>query len=380
MTGRPPVALVHDYLTQRGGGERVVLTLADGYPGATIHTSLYDPQGTFPGFAGHDVATLPLDRVRLLRDHHRLALPFLAPAFSRLVVDADVTICSSSGWAHGAQVTGSKIVYCHNPARWLYQRDLYLAGSSPPVGHRAGRPVPLAAPLGPAGGSHRRPLPGQLPGRPGTGGRGLRDRRRRGPPAGRHRRRRRPSGPGGHRAGLRAVRVAPPPLQERRRGRRGLRPATGTATGRRRHGSAVRGTGVGGAGQCAPAREGGRRGAALALRGVGGPGGRLLRGLRPHPDRSGGVRTPHRGAAVGRIPRHHRRGRDRRVLRRADPGRHRRRTGRAGGDELVGRDADGHAGHYAPGRFLRFGGRRGRRVRRRPAEPGRTALRRRRAP
>ena len=65
MTGRPPVALVHDYLTQRGGAERVVLTLADAYPGATIHTSLYDPDGTFPGFAAHDVRTLPLDRIRL---------------------------------------------------------------------------------------------------------------------------------------------------------------------------------------------------------------------------------------------------------------------------------------------------------------------------
>ena len=127
---RAPVALVHDYLTQRGGAERVVLTLADGFPDAVIHTSLYDPGATFPGFRDHEVRTLPLDRVALLRDHHRLALPLLAPAFSRLHVDADVTICSSSGWAHGAHVTGAKVVYCHNPARWLYQRDQYLAGSS----------------------------------------------------------------------------------------------------------------------------------------------------------------------------------------------------------------------------------------------------------
>ena len=134
MTGRPPVALVHDYLTQQGGAERVVLTLADAYPGSAIHTSLYDPAGTFPGFAAHDVQPLPLDRIRLLRDHHRLALPLLAPAFSRLHVDADVTICSSSGWAHGAHVSGAKIVYCHNPARWLYQADRYLAGSSKVAG------------------------------------------------------------------------------------------------------------------------------------------------------------------------------------------------------------------------------------------------------
>jgi glycosyltransferase involved in cell wall biosynthesis len=127
---RPEIALVHDYLTQRGGAERVVLTLADAYPAAAIHTSLYAPDDTFPEFRHHTVVTSPIDRIALLRDHHRLALPLLAPVFDHLHVDADVAICSSSGWAHGAPVTGAKIVYCHNPARWLYQRDQYLAGSS----------------------------------------------------------------------------------------------------------------------------------------------------------------------------------------------------------------------------------------------------------
>ena len=128
--GPVPVALVHDYLTQRGGAERVVLSLAEAFPGAPVYTSLYDPPGTFGEFGSLDVRTLPLDRVALLRHHHRLALPVLAPAFSRLEVDAEVTVCSSSGWAHGASVTGRKVVYCHTPARWLYQSDRYLSGSA----------------------------------------------------------------------------------------------------------------------------------------------------------------------------------------------------------------------------------------------------------
>ena len=129
MTPGRSLALVHDYLTQRGGAERVVLALADAYPDAPILTSLFDPAGTFPDFAAHDVRTLPIDRIRWLRAHHRAALPLLAPSFSRLRVDAEVAICSSSGWAHGARVTGRKVVYCHTPARWLYQRDRYLSGS-----------------------------------------------------------------------------------------------------------------------------------------------------------------------------------------------------------------------------------------------------------
>ena len=38
----------------------------------------------------------------------------------------DVALCSSSGWAHGATARGRKVVYCHTPARWLYQTDRYL--------------------------------------------------------------------------------------------------------------------------------------------------------------------------------------------------------------------------------------------------------------
>ena len=69
-----------------------------------------------------------IDRIGPLRRHHRAALPLLAPTFSRLAIDADVAVCSSSGWAHGAHVSGRKIVYCHTPARWLYQSDRYLRG------------------------------------------------------------------------------------------------------------------------------------------------------------------------------------------------------------------------------------------------------------
>jgi glycosyltransferase involved in cell wall biosynthesis len=124
------VALTHDYLTQRGGAERVVLSLARAFPGAPLYTSLFEPNTTFPEFASVDVRPGPLSRLRPLRREHRLAFPLLAPAFSKLEIDADVAVCSSSGWAHGARVRGHKIVYCHTPARWLYQPARYLRGRS----------------------------------------------------------------------------------------------------------------------------------------------------------------------------------------------------------------------------------------------------------
>jgi glycosyltransferase involved in cell wall biosynthesis len=121
------VAVAHDYLTQRGGAERVVLSTMKAFPGAPLYTSLYEPALTYPEFGEIDVRTSPLNSVRALRDSHRLALPLLAPAFSAIHVDADVVVCSSSGWAHGIVTRGRKIVYCHSPARWLYQRDRYVA-------------------------------------------------------------------------------------------------------------------------------------------------------------------------------------------------------------------------------------------------------------
>lgn len=120
------VALVHDYLTQRGGAERVVVSLTRAFPDAPLYTSLYEPGTTFPEFRDVDVRPSRLNRLAVLRDRHRLALPFIAGSFSGLSVEADVTLCSSSGWAHGANATGRKVVYCHTPARWLYQADRYV--------------------------------------------------------------------------------------------------------------------------------------------------------------------------------------------------------------------------------------------------------------
>ncbi len=121
-----PVALVHDQLVQRGGAERVTLLLTEAFPDAPLYTSFYEPADTFPEFASVDVRPSPINRIAPLRARVRLALPVLAPAFSRIRPDAAVTVCSSTGWAHGVRPRrGRTVVYCHAPARWLYQPDPY---------------------------------------------------------------------------------------------------------------------------------------------------------------------------------------------------------------------------------------------------------------
>ncbi len=131
----PSVAIAHDYLTQRGGAERVVLALLRAFPDAPVYTTLYDPDGTYPEFRDATVVVSPINRIGLLRRNHRAALPLLPLAARSFRIPQDIVVASSSGWAHGFPESGRTLVYCHAPARWLYQPEAYL-GSSPSRSHK----------------------------------------------------------------------------------------------------------------------------------------------------------------------------------------------------------------------------------------------------
>jgi glycosyltransferase involved in cell wall biosynthesis len=125
------VALVHDYLNQRGGAERVVLEMAQMWPQAPIYTSLYRPESTFPEFRELDVHTSPLDRLPVDRGFRNL-FPLYPLAFRSFgTLPARLVVSSSSGWAHAVKThpDALHVVYCHTPARWLYGGD-YLGASN----------------------------------------------------------------------------------------------------------------------------------------------------------------------------------------------------------------------------------------------------------
>lgn len=121
-------AIVHDYLNQRGGAERVVLAMAAAYPNAPIYTSLYRPESTFDGFRHREVRTSWLDRLPV-DESFRTLLPLYPAAMRDLgPIEEDVVLSSSSGWAHAVRTAPGSlhIVYCHTPARWLYRGDEYF--------------------------------------------------------------------------------------------------------------------------------------------------------------------------------------------------------------------------------------------------------------
>jgi glycosyltransferase involved in cell wall biosynthesis len=125
------VALVHDYLNQRGGAEKVVLELAELWPDAPIYTSIFRPASTYQEFSRRQIHASFLDRLPVDAGFRGLA-PFFPAAFRSLgTLSQDLVISSSSGWAHGVRVGSSSthVVYCHTPARWLYAPEQYRGWS-----------------------------------------------------------------------------------------------------------------------------------------------------------------------------------------------------------------------------------------------------------
>lgn len=128
------VVLAHDYLTQRGGAERVTLELWKAVQPNFLYAALYDPARTFPEFAALPVQTSFLNKIPPFRKDPRRALPLLKHVWNNPQVRAaDVVVCSSSGWSHGVRTAphAKKIVYCHNPPRWIYQSSDYLEEAPP---------------------------------------------------------------------------------------------------------------------------------------------------------------------------------------------------------------------------------------------------------
>ena len=122
------IALVHDYLVQYGGAERVVEALHEVFPEAPVYTSMYEPTALPESFAAMDVRTTFMQRSPALRRRFRLGLPLYPAAMQTLDLRGyDVVVSSSSGWAHGVRTDprARHLVYCHTPARWLYRSDSY---------------------------------------------------------------------------------------------------------------------------------------------------------------------------------------------------------------------------------------------------------------
>ena len=123
------VALVHDYLNQMGGAERVVLAFHELFPDAPLYTSIYDPQRVDPAFKSMDIRTSFMQKLPLVTKHHQPYLPFYPFAMEKLDLRGyDLVLSSSSAFAKGVITRPETlhICYCHTPMRWCWNYDEYV--------------------------------------------------------------------------------------------------------------------------------------------------------------------------------------------------------------------------------------------------------------
>ena len=122
------IALVHDYLTQRGGAERVFELLCKHYPDADIFTSVYDPERTID-LEERVVKTTVLQNIPGAAKYFRLLAPLYFPAFRALdLQDYDLIISSTSSFAKAVKKrAGARhVCFCHNVTRFLWDTQTYL--------------------------------------------------------------------------------------------------------------------------------------------------------------------------------------------------------------------------------------------------------------
>jgi glycosyltransferase involved in cell wall biosynthesis len=125
------VALVHDWLNQYGGAERVLEHLVALFPRAPLYTSMYGRERMPASYRTWQIRTTWMDRLPGIYRHHQLDFPLYALAFGGLnLADRgyDLVISNKSGFCHGT-ITGDTphLCYCLAPTRYVWQYEQYAA-------------------------------------------------------------------------------------------------------------------------------------------------------------------------------------------------------------------------------------------------------------
>ncbi len=119
------VAIAHDWLTGMRGGERVLESLLEVWPDATVYTLFHDRGKVSRTIEDRLIVVSPLDRVPGIYRHYRNLLPLFPAAIGALEVGrCDLVISSSHAVAKGIRAPGAThISYCHTPMRYIWDAE-----------------------------------------------------------------------------------------------------------------------------------------------------------------------------------------------------------------------------------------------------------------
>ena len=115
------IAIVHDWLTNMGGAEQVVINFNQIYKDAPIYTTFYNPNNLDSKLRNLDVRTSFLQKDKMVTNHKKY-FPLMPLAFKKFDLgEYDVVLSSSSCCAKGVKAkNGIHICYCHTPMRYAW--------------------------------------------------------------------------------------------------------------------------------------------------------------------------------------------------------------------------------------------------------------------
>jgi glycosyltransferase involved in cell wall biosynthesis len=123
------IAIVHDYLNQAGGAERVVGTLHTMFPNAPIFTTILDRASLWDVLRDADIRTSWMQKLPLLKRHFKAYLLFYPGAIERFDLrEYDLVISSSSAFGKAAitRRDAVHVCYCHTPMRFVWDYERYM--------------------------------------------------------------------------------------------------------------------------------------------------------------------------------------------------------------------------------------------------------------
>ena len=120
------VAIVHYWLVNMRGGEKMLEALLEMFPQADIYTHVYKPEAVSPLIKNRLVFTSRINNLPFAKKLYQLYMPLMPAALIDFNLQSyDLVISSEAGPAKGvvANPNAYHICYCHSPMRYLW--DMY---------------------------------------------------------------------------------------------------------------------------------------------------------------------------------------------------------------------------------------------------------------
>jgi glycosyltransferase involved in cell wall biosynthesis len=120
------VAIIHYWLVNMRGGEKMLGALLEMFPEADVYTHVYVPAAVSPIIKSHKVYTSYIQKLPFAKKLYQKYMPLMPNALKEFnLQDYDLIISSEAGPAKGVvpNPDAYHICYCHSPMRYLW--DMY---------------------------------------------------------------------------------------------------------------------------------------------------------------------------------------------------------------------------------------------------------------